>query len=52
MIDWKRVMERRDEVGSAAFTDITKFFLLEVSEALAKFKNETPRDSVAERMHF
>ena len=31
MIDWTRVMELHDEVGSDAFKDITQVFLLEDS---------------------
>ena len=52
MIEWTRVMELHDEVGSDAFKDITQVFLLEVSEALAELTNDTPRQTLEERLHF
>jgi len=52
MIDWTRVTELPDEVGADAFKDITQVFLLEVSEALAELTNDTPRQTLEERLHF
>jgi HPt (histidine-containing phosphotransfer) domain-containing protein len=52
MIDWTRATEPPDEVGADAFKDITQVFLLEVSEALAELTNDTPRQTLEERLHF
>ena len=52
MIDWERVKELRDEVGSDDFEEVVEIFLEEVDEVIERMKSGQSQASLAEELHF
>ena len=51
MIDWKRVEELRDEVGSEDFAEIAVLFLSEIEEAAGDLPAITDSTARSEALH-
>lgn len=52
MIDWSRVEELRDEIGSDDFAEVVEIFLEEVEEIITVISDEVPQDKVEGHLHF
>ena len=52
MINWERVSELREEVGAEDFDEVVELFLTEVDEEIGALSEDTPRDGLAEKLHF
>ncbi|WP_037314664.1 Hpt domain-containing protein [Ruegeria halocynthiae] len=52
MIDWSRVRQLRDEVGTAEFVEVVQIFLDEVQEAIDRLHKDTNRLEFEQNMHF
>lgn len=52
MINWVRVEELRDEVGTDAFGEVATLFLEEVEEAIVRLKADAGRDHLPDELHF
>lgn len=52
MINWSRVEELRDEIGSEDFAEIVEIFLEEVEETIAIISGEVPQDKIEGHLHF
>jgi len=52
MIDWDRVAELRDEIGSEDLATVIGMFLDEVAEKLLEVQDGTSKASLSENMHF
>lgn len=52
MIDWDRVNELREEVGTEDFQEVADLFLEEVDEVIERLKSQTGSNSLEEEMHF
>ncbi|WP_170771375.1 Hpt domain-containing protein [Ruegeria lacuscaerulensis] len=52
MIDWPRVRQLRDEVGSGEFDEVVAIFLDEVQEALTRLRADTNRSGFEQNLHF
>lgn len=52
MIDWDRVNELREEVGTEDFQEVAELFLEEVDEVMERLKSASETASLEEEMHF
>ena len=52
MIDWDRVRELREEIGSDAFEEVLDLFLEEVESALAALRTAHDAESLEAQLHF
>lgn len=52
MIDWDRVNELREEVGTEDFMEVADLFLEEVDEVIERLKSRENSNSLEEEMHF
>ncbi|WP_170786157.1 Hpt domain-containing protein [Ruegeria lacuscaerulensis] len=52
MIDWPRVRQLRNEVGTSEFDEVVAIFLDEVQEALSRFSADTNREGFEQNLHF
>lgn len=52
MIDWDRVTELKEEVGSDEFGDVVNIFLEEVDEAIERLSSGPPSAVGADDLHF
>lgn len=52
MIDWDRVIELRDEVGSEDFDEVADLFLEEVDEVINRLRDGTSSQSIEDDLHF
>ncbi len=52
MIDWGRVTELRDEIGSDDFGEVVEIFLEEVDEEIEVLRNQTVTDNLESQLHF
>ena len=52
MIDWARVKQLRDEVGTSEFDEVVDIFLDEVQEAIDRLHQDTQRLEFEQNMHF
>lgn len=52
MIDWQRVAELRDEIGTEDFDEVVDIFLEEVEETLERMHTTKSSDTTSEDMHF
>jgi len=52
MIDWKRVDELRDEIGTEGFAEVTDMFLEEADEAVRVLIGGIAPDEVEGQLHF
>lgn len=52
MIDWNRVTELRDEVGSEDFGEIVALFLEEMDEVIKRLKCSEDRSTLRDDLHF
>ncbi|MGC8201235.1 Hpt domain-containing protein [Aliiroseovarius sp. PTFE2010] len=52
MIDWQRVEELRNEVGSEAFNEVVELFLEEVDETIARLRSDPDLSTLEEDLHF
>lgn len=52
MIDWKRVEELRDEIGSDGFAEVADMFLDEADEAVRMLVSGLASDQVEGQLHF
>ena len=52
MIDWQRVNELENEVGTEDFSEIARLFLEEVDEVIARLKQSPPSNTLEEEFHF
>ena len=52
MIDWDRVAELRDEVGSEDFAEVVELFLEEVEDVLRRLRDAPNPASYEEDFHF
>lgn len=51
IIDWSRIAELRDEIGSDDFDEIVALFLAEAEESLALLAGDLPPDRMAIALH-
>ncbi len=52
MIDWMRVRELREEIGTDAFEEVLDLFLEEAETALAVLRTATQEDDLEAQLHF
>ncbi|MBW6416267.1 Hpt domain-containing protein [Celeribacter sp. PS-C1] len=52
MIDWNRVEELRDEVGSDDFEEVVELFLEEVDEAITRMQTQPDDSRLEQDLHF
>ena len=52
MIDWSRVAELQDEIGTEDFADVVVLFLEEADEVVAKLPTCTDAPSLEAALHF
>ncbi|MFN4193411.1 MAG: Hpt domain-containing protein [Tabrizicola sp.] len=52
MIDWKRVDELREEIGSDGFAEVAGMFLEEAEGAVRALLRGVPEDEVEGQLHF
>lgn len=52
MIDWKRVEELRDEIGSDGFAEVVDMFLDEAEGAVRALISRLPESEVEGQLHF
>ncbi|WP_171124115.1 MULTISPECIES: Hpt domain-containing protein [unclassified Ruegeria] len=52
MINWSRVNQLRNEVGSAEFGEVVQIFLDEVQEAIDRPEQDTLRKDLEQNLHF
>lgn len=52
MIDWAKVSELRDEIGTDDFGEVVDLFLAEVEEEIAKLRPESSADILGAQLHF
>lgn len=52
MIDWSRVNELREEVGTEAFREVVDVFLEEVDETIQRLRSAVVAESFRADMHF
>ncbi|WP_323781554.1 Hpt domain-containing protein [Thalassovita sp.] len=52
MIDWKRVAELRDEIGTDDFDDVVELFLDEVHGVIEKLRHNPNPDDLESDLHF
>jgi HPt (histidine-containing phosphotransfer) domain-containing protein len=52
MIDWKRVRELREEIGSDAFEEVLDLFLEEVESALVMLRCTSEAQGIEAQLHF
>ncbi len=51
MIDWSRVAELRDEIGSASFNEVVDIFLTETGAGVSRICNCDDRSYLAAELH-
>lgn len=52
MIDWKRVAELREEIGTDGFAEVAEMFLEEAETAVAALMGGLPPGEVEGQLHF
>ena len=52
MIDWNRVRELRDEIGTDEFADVVDLFLEEVESEISALRGRDRPDRIEARLHF
>ncbi|MGQ3487836.1 Hpt domain-containing protein [Roseovarius pacificus] len=52
MIDWNRVRELRDEIGTDEFADVVDLFLEEVESEISALRGRDGPDRIEARLHF
>lgn len=52
LIDWKRVVELKSEIGSEDFNEIVELFLEEVEGELSKLSSSQAHDKLEAQLHF
>ncbi|MEY8829083.1 Hpt domain-containing protein [Sedimentitalea sp. XS_ASV28] len=52
MIDWSRVRELCDEVGSEDFDEVVDLFLEEVGEVIGRLRREPDPSQLEQNLHF
>lgn len=52
MINWDRVNELRDEIGSEDFSEVAEIFLEEVDEVIARLKSSPDPATLEQDLHF
>jgi HPt (histidine-containing phosphotransfer) domain-containing protein len=52
MIDWKRVAELREEIGTDGFAEVAEMFLEEAETAVAALTGGLPPGEVEGQLHF
>lgn len=52
MIDWNRVRELRDEIGTDEFADVVSLFLDEVESEISALRGQGLADRLEARLHF
>ena len=52
MIDWKRILELRDEIGVDDFGEVVELFLDEVEGEIALLRSGCAKDALESRLHF
>lgn len=52
MIDWNRVRDLRDEIGTDEFADVVSLFLDEVEAEISVLRGEGLADRLEARLHF
>lgn len=52
MIDWKRVEELREEIGTDGFVEVADMFLEEAEQAVRKLVAGLPMGAVGDQLHF
>lgn len=51
MIDWKRVTDLKDEIGSEDFEEVVPLFIEEVSEITERLRNDPKLDQLENDLH-
>lgn len=52
MINWTRVKELNDEIGSEGFAEVVELFLLETGEVVARLHNSPDPPRLEAELHF
>ena len=52
MIDWKRVIQLRDEIGADEFGEVVEIFLEEVEEEIAQLLPGIGAETLVAKLHF
>lgn len=52
MIDWNRISELREEIGTDCFAEVTDMFLEEADQAVRLLIGGLPADQVEGQLHF
>ena len=52
MIDWNRVRDLRDEIGTDEFADVVDLFLEEVESEISALRGRDRPDRIEARLHF
>lgn len=52
MIDWNRVRELRDEIGTDEFAEVVGLFLEEVESEISSLRGRDRPDRIEARLHF
>ncbi len=52
MIDWQRVGQLRDEIGSEDFGEVVELFLEEVAEVVERLRADPDPSSIGTDLHF
>ncbi len=52
MINWKRVSELREEIGTEDFEEVVEIFLEEVEEEIDRLRTQSSPDNLENTMHF
>jgi len=52
MIDWTRVDELRDEIGTDCFDEVVELFIEEVETEIDQLRSGTDPDQLEARLHF
>lgn len=52
MIDWAKVTELRDEIGSEDFAEVVELFLEEVDEVISQLRDGVPPEKLEGCLHF
>nr|WP_028913841.1 Hpt domain-containing protein [Pseudorhodobacter ferrugineus] len=52
MIDWGRVRELRDEIGTEDFAEVVQLFLEETDEVAEKIRSAMPERDIESALHF
>ncbi|WP_397541602.1 Hpt domain-containing protein [Roseovarius salis] len=52
MIDWNRVAELKEEIGTEGFAEVVELFLAEVEQELDRLGDTCHADALEAKMHF